>query len=86
MEKESGVGASRTSPIQLSTTETVGEDPLVGEGTNKTSMLHTIETLLRLLSVGLCVSALLIMVKNSQQNDYTSLSYTDLGAFRYYKT
>lgn len=40
------------------------------------------ETLLRLIPMGLCVSALVIMLKNSQSNDYGSVSYSDLGAFR----
>ncbi|PKI47669.1 hypothetical protein CRG98_031955 [Punica granatum] len=41
------------------------------------------ETLLRLVPMGLCVSALVIMLKNSQSSDYGSISYSDLGAFRY---
>ncbi|KAK7387343.1 hypothetical protein VNO78_28070 [Psophocarpus tetragonolobus] len=45
--------------------------------------LRTAETFLRLLSVGLCVSALVLMLKNSQQNQYGSLDYAHLGAFRY---
>lgn len=40
------------------------------------------ETLLRLLPIALCLSALVIMLKNSQSNDFGSLSYSDLGAFR----
>lgn len=40
------------------------------------------ETLLRLLPIGLCLSALVIMLKNSQSNDFGSLAYSDVGAFR----
>ncbi|KAJ6332745.1 hypothetical protein OIU77_008740 [Salix suchowensis] len=48
----------------------------------KTTM-RTAETLLRLVPMALCVSALVVMLKNSQTNDFGSLSYSDLGAFRY---
>ncbi|KAK1399244.1 hypothetical protein POM88_009107 [Heracleum sosnowskyi] len=41
------------------------------------------ETLLRLLPIALCLSALVIMLKNSQSNDFGSLTYSDLAAFRY---
>lgn len=44
--------------------------------------MRTAETLLRVLPVVLCVVALVIMLKDSQTNDYGSLSYSDLGAFR----
>ncbi|XP_019154010.1 PREDICTED: CASP-like protein 2A1 [Ipomoea nil] len=45
--------------------------------------MRTAETLLRLLPMALCVVALVIMLKNSQTNDFGSLSYSDLGAFKY---
>ncbi|RAL44325.1 hypothetical protein DM860_017431 [Cuscuta australis] len=42
------------------------------------------ETLLRLIPVALCVVALLIMLKNSQNSDdLGSISYSDLGPFKY---
>lgn len=41
------------------------------------------ETMLRLVPMALCVAALVVMLKNSQTNDYGSFSYSDLGAFRY---
>ncbi|KAL3355898.1 hypothetical protein AABB24_016850 [Solanum stoloniferum] len=41
------------------------------------------EIMLRLLPMALCVVALVIMLKDSQTNDYGSLSYSDLGIFRY---
>ncbi|KAF1001753.1 CASP-like protein 2A1 [Apium graveolens] len=50
-----------------------------GEKGNK----NIVETLLRLLPMALCLSALLLMLKNSQSNDFASLSYSDLPAFRY---
>lgn len=50
---------------------------------NTTSFLRTAETFLRLLPIGLCVAALVLMLKNSEENDYGSVSYNDLGAFRY---
>lgn len=50
-----------------------GEGKLMNGGT---------ETLLRLVPMGLCVTALVIMLKNSQSSDYGSISYSNLGAFR----
>ncbi|CAN4117624.1 unnamed protein product [Withania somnifera] len=44
---------------------------------------NMVETMLRLLPMGLCVVALVIMLKDSQTNDFGSLSYFDLGTFRY---
>ncbi|XP_020214755.1 CASP-like protein 2A2 [Cajanus cajan] len=75
MEKGSAVEGAR-SPMQM---QMKMEDELEGNS----STLRTAETLLRLLPVGLCVSALVLMLKNSQQNQYGSVDYTDLGAFRY---
>ncbi|KAK6132443.1 hypothetical protein DH2020_033820 [Rehmannia glutinosa] len=43
--------------------------------------MRTAETLLRILPMALCVVALVIMLKDSQTNEYGSLSYSDLGAF-----
>ncbi|OMO92692.1 hypothetical protein COLO4_17388 [Corchorus olitorius] len=45
--------------------------------------MRTAETMLRLVPMALCVAALVIMLKNSQSNDFGSVSYSDLGAFRY---
>ncbi|KAL1820828.1 hypothetical protein ACET3Z_015697 [Daucus carota] len=44
---------------------------------------NIVETLLRLLPMALCLSALVLMLKNSQSNDFGSVSYSDLAAFRY---
>ncbi|MCD9559468.1 hypothetical protein HAX54_017427 [Datura stramonium] len=46
------------------------------------SSMRTAEIILRLLPMGLCVVALVIMLKNSQTNEYGSLSYSDLGTFQ----
>nr|GMD90302.1 CASP-like protein 2A1 [Ipomoea batatas] len=61
--------------------ESSGEDER--GSTVATGGVRTAETLLRLLPMGLCVVALVIMLKNSQTNDFGSLSYSDLGAFKY---
>ncbi|XP_047336260.1 CASP-like protein 2A1 [Impatiens glandulifera] len=53
------------------------------ENDQKPTPMRTVETFLRLLPVGLCVTSLVIMLKNSQTNDYGSISYSDLGAFKY---
>ncbi|KAM3204128.1 CASP-like protein 2A1 [Capsicum annuum] len=44
---------------------------------------NMVEMMLRLLPMALCVVALVIMLKDSQTNDFGSLSYSDLGTFRY---
>ncbi|GLU17686.1 hypothetical protein SLE2022_340420 [Rubroshorea leprosula] len=74
-EKESVSGAVVASPAAL-----VGsrDDNEMDAG------MQTAETLLRLVLMAVCLSALIVMVKNSQSNtDFGSLSYSDLGAFRY---
>ncbi|CAH8381174.1 unnamed protein product [Eruca vesicaria subsp. sativa] len=45
--------------------------------------IRTVETMLRLAPVGLCVAALVIMLKDSQTNEYGEVSYSSLSAFRY---
>ncbi|PKA47086.1 CASP-like protein [Apostasia shenzhenica] len=47
------------------------------------SAVRTAEALLRIAPVGLCVTALVLTVRNSQENDYGSISYSDLGSFKY---
>lgn len=54
-----------------------------GEEENRSKIMPNAESLLRLLPMGLCLMALVLMLKNSQTNDFGSLSYSDLGAFRY---
>ncbi|KAJ1700020.1 hypothetical protein LUZ63_008532 [Rhynchospora breviuscula] len=50
---------------------------------HSSTSVRTVETLLRVAPMGLCVAALVVMLKNSQINDFGSLSYSDLGAFKY---
>ena len=45
--------------------------------------IRTAETMLRLAPVGLCLAALVIMLKDSQDNEFGSISYSNLSAFRY---
>ncbi|EPS69398.1 hypothetical protein M569_05367, partial [Genlisea aurea] len=45
--------------------------------------MRTAEMLLRLLPLALSVVAMVIMLKDSQTSDYGSLTYSDIGAFRY---
>lgn len=45
--------------------------------------MRAADTLLRLVPMGLCVAALIVMLKNSQIDDYGSVAYSDLGAFKY---
>ncbi|KAG8637275.1 CASP-like protein 2A1 [Manihot esculenta] len=70
-----GVGDSNSPMGMIGSTTDDREEP--------TSPLRTVETILRLVPMALCISALVLMLKNSQTNDYGSLSYSDLGAFRY---
>ncbi|KAH7859710.1 hypothetical protein Vadar_004597 [Vaccinium darrowii] len=68
-----------TMEIMGSATRDGGEEA----GSGGTSGMRTVETLLRLLPMGLCIVALLVMLKNVQTNEFGSLSYSNLGAFRY---
>ncbi|KZV28212.1 CASP-like protein [Dorcoceras hygrometricum] len=45
--------------------------------------MRTTETLLRILPMALCIASLAIMLKNSQTNEYGTLSYSDFGSFKY---
>ena len=45
--------------------------------------IRTAETMLRLAPVGLCIAALVIMLQDSQDNEFGSISYSNLSAFRY---
>ncbi|XP_076917715.1 CASP-like protein 2A1 [Bidens hawaiensis] len=47
------------------------------------SGIRMAEMLLRLFPVGLCVAALVVMIKDSETNDYGSLSYSNITAFRF---
>lgn len=56
----------------------VDEGEVMGSLSNT---MRTAETLLRVVPIGLCLAALLVMLKNTQENDYGSVSYSNLGAF-----
>ncbi|KAH0451610.1 hypothetical protein IEQ34_018909 [Dendrobium chrysotoxum] len=47
------------------------------------SAVRTAETLLRVVPMGFCLAALILTLKNSVDNDYGSISYSDLGSFKY---
>ncbi|KAA8524929.1 hypothetical protein F0562_011433 [Nyssa sinensis] len=75
--REKGSAVAGSSPMEMVSTRD-------GEEVNGQNMsMRTAETLLRLLPMALCVVALVVMLKDSQTNDFGSLSYSDLGAFRY---
>lgn len=57
----------------------VVDESLAGSG------MRAADTLLRLVPMGLCVAALVVMLKNSQTDDYGSVAYSDIGAFKYAK-
>ncbi|KAA0051202.1 CASP-like protein F16 [Cucumis melo var. makuwa] len=44
--------------------------------------MRTADTLLRLVPMGLCIAALIVMLRNSDANDYGSIAYSDLSAFK----
>ncbi|XP_057747883.1 CASP-like protein 2A2 [Arachis stenosperma] len=75
MEKKETAAAS---PMGMGGVSSMDEEVACNSTTMRAS-----ETCLRLLSVPLCISALLLMLKNSQQNEYGSVAYTDIAAFRY---
>ncbi|XP_077235721.1 CASP-like protein 2A1 [Tasmannia lanceolata] len=57
------------------------------EKKEKTSSLmcsmYAAETLLRFLPIALCIAALALMIKNVEDNDFGSVSYNNLGGFKY---
>lgn len=65
-----------SSPMELIKSSSSNDDEYGSNG------MRTAETMLRILPMALCVVALIIMLKDSQSNEYGSLSYSDLGAFR----
>ncbi|XP_050378078.1 CASP-like protein 2A1 [Argentina anserina] len=54
-----------------------------GNSNSNGSSLRTAETLLRLLPIAPCVAALLVMLHDSQNNEFGSVSYSHIGAFRF---
>ncbi|XVF79349.1 hypothetical protein PTKIN_Ptkin14bG0214600 [Pterospermum kingtungense] len=79
-EKGDGVAASAAprSPMPL-----MGSSRYENDDEKVNTGMRTAETMLRLLPMALGVAALVIMLKNSQSNDFGSVSYSDLAAFRY---
>ena len=65
---------TNNNPPGLSSSE---DDSLAATG------MRAADTLLRLVPMGLCIAALIVMLKNSEANDYGSVAYSDLGAFKY---
>jgi hypothetical protein len=81
MDKGIGVELATTrSSIDMRNSVEVDDDEFESK---EASLLRIVETFLRLFPIGLCVTALVIMLKNSEQNEYGSVAYSDLGAFRY---
>lgn len=70
-----------------SSMEVIGMGPRDEDGSSSSSSssssFRTAETLLRLLPIGPCVAALVVMLHDSQTNDFGSLSYSHIGAFRF---
>ncbi|KAK9928358.1 hypothetical protein M0R45_025498 [Rubus argutus] len=65
--------------------KSAGRDELEGMSSNSSSSssLRTAETLLRLLPIAPCVAALVVMLHDSQANEFGSVSYSHIGAFRF---
>lgn len=78
MEEGSGVLQNSRSDKRL-----IGGEGTHDEFEGNSSFIRVVETLLRLFPIALSVTALIIMLKNSEENEYGSVSYTDLSAFRY---
>lgn len=71
----------REGEMMMTKTTTVEEERKTkGEGEGG-STVRTAETVLRLVPVGLCIAALVIMLKNAQDNDFGAVSYSDLTPF-----
>lgn len=61
-----------------------GEDGmLAGELSSAEGRVRPLETLLRAAPLGLCVAAMAVMLRDTQTNEYGTVSYSDLGGFKY---
>ncbi|KAL6183820.1 hypothetical protein ACLB2K_045230 [Fragaria x ananassa] len=70
--------------VEKSAAEVARGDELEGMSSNGNgSSLRTAETLLRLLPIAPCVAALLVMLHDSQDNEFGTVSYSHIGAFRF---
>lgn len=85
-EKESGnigvVAEAIRSPAPLIMRSGDHQDQEASGGNSNSSGMRTAETLLRLVPIAPCIAALVVMLHNSQTNDFGSVSYSHLGAFR----
>lgn len=73
--RDKGDTIASRSPMEMGIGSAVDDE-------NASPGMRTAETLLRLLPVALSVVALVVMLKDSQANDFGSVTYSDLGAFR----
>ncbi|XP_062186287.1 CASP-like protein 2A1 [Phragmites australis] len=55
----------------------------LAEGAAASARVRPVETLLRAAPLGLCVAAMVVMLRDQQSNEYGSVSYSDLGGFKY---
>jgi hypothetical protein len=56
---------------------------LAGELSSAEARVRPLETLLRAAPLGLCVAAMAVMLRDTQTNEYGTVSYSDLGGFKY---
>lgn len=94
-EKSSGNGYGESSPCPMMIGQMRGDhqdQPAAAAGNDSSSSssmmivntsMRTAETLLRLIPIAPCIAALVVMLHNSQTNDFGSVSYSHLGAFRF---
>ena len=54
-----------------------------GELSSAETRVRPLETLLRAAPLGLCVAAMAVMLRDTQTNEYGTVSYSDLGGFKY---
>ncbi|CAH2053719.1 unnamed protein product [Thlaspi arvense] len=59
------------------------QDAIDGSALELNRTERTVETVLRVASMALSIAGLVIMIKNSISNEFGSLSYSSLGAFKY---
>lgn len=71
-----------SSPCPMITMRGVDE-AAAGNSDGVVNGIRTAETLLRLVPIAPCIAALVVMLHNSQTNDFGSVSYSHLGAFRH---
>lgn len=80
MEKSNNIGGAVTASSPLPMMGSRAHQEINEDGN---AALRTAEPIARLVPMALCVAALVLMLKNSETSDFGSLSYSDLGAFRF---